>query len=132
MPSEEPQLNIAQLLSQINVEPVKKAPREADLQTRVESRDLDYERKLAVLENLKDHFIQRKKYARLILILACGWVIAVFVMLLLQGFTWWGFHLSDSIILAALGTTTANIFGVLLIVTKYFFPSDSTKPPDSH
>lgn len=132
MPSEEPQLDIVKLLSQINVEPVKKAPLEADPRTKDESRDLEYERKYAELENLKDHFKQRKKYARLIVNLACGWMIAVFVMMLLQGFAWKGFHLSDSIVLAALGTTTANIFGVLLIVTKYFFPSDSFKPPDSH
>ena len=127
MPGEEPHLDFAKLLASINVEPVKNASPIADPQTTTEHLDLEYERKKAELEHLKDHFQQRKKYARRILNLTCAWIFAVFALLLLDGFAWKGFHLSDSIILTALGTTTANIVGVLVIVAKYFFPSDSSK-----
>jgi hypothetical protein len=128
MPSEGPQRDIAKLLASINVEPVKNAPPIPDLNTNAEHLDLEYERGKADLDHLKDHFQQRKKYARRILNLTYVWIIAVLGLLLLDGFGWRGFHLADSIILAALGTTTADIFGVLLIVMKYFFPSDSPPP----
>jgi hypothetical protein len=65
---------------------------------------------------------ERKKYAKRIFGLTCIWVVGIYALLLLQGFGYKGFHLSDQILLAAIGSTTANIIGVFLIVTRYFFP----------
>jgi hypothetical protein len=52
-----------------------------------------------------------------------GWVTAIFVLLVLNGF---GaaiyFKLSDSVLLAAIGSTTANILGIFYIVARYLFP----------
>jgi hypothetical protein len=54
--------------------------------------------------------------------LTCIWIAGIYALMLLEGFAYWAFHLSDSIMLAAIGSTTANIIGVFLIVTRYFFP----------
>ncbi|MGA2561870.1 MAG: hypothetical protein ABSF17_19535 [Terracidiphilus sp.] len=133
MASEESKFDLVKALASINVDPVKNAPNLADGYSNAERLDLDYERQKAELENLIDHQKQRKKFAGRIFYLTCAWITAVFGVLILDGFSWRGFHLSDSIVLAALGTTTANIIGVLLIVTNYFFPSTSlpNKSPDA-
>jgi hypothetical protein len=72
----------------------------------------------------------RRWYALGIFLLVILWLVGIFLLLVWQGFTWRGFHLSDSVLLAAIGSTTANIIGVLLIIVKFIF-SDATQrvPP---
>lgn len=47
-------------------------------------------------------------------------------LLVLQGFhgygEWDSFHLSDVVLLSAIGATTVNILGILYVVAKYLFP----------
>jgi hypothetical protein len=43
--------------------------------------------------------------------------------LLLQGFSIWHFKLSDNVLLAAIGSTTANVIGMLVIVLRHLVPS---------
>ena len=66
---------------------------------------------------------ERKKYAKRAFGLTCIWISGIYILLVLQGFTYKGFHLSESVLLAAIGSTTANVIGVFLIVTRYFFPN---------
>jgi len=75
------------------------------------------------IEELAGNIKARKRYARGIFILVILWITAVLVILFLQGFHVGGFQLDDSVLLGALGTTTANIIGVLIIVIRYLFPS---------
>jgi hypothetical protein len=70
---------------------------------------------------------ERKKYAKWLLVLACTWIVIVALLLTLQGFCSHGcgsvkFSLDDSVLLAAIGSTTANIVGILYVVAKYLFP----------
>jgi hypothetical protein len=70
---------------------------------------------------------ERKKYAKRFLWLACAWVVVVAFLLIIQGFCTQGcrgfvFRLSDSVLLAAIGSTTANIVGILYVVANYLFP----------
>lgn len=70
---------------------------------------------------------ERKKYARRFLYLACAWVAIVTLVLLLQGACSRGrgaftFALSDTVLLATIGSTTANILGILYVVANYLFP----------
>jgi len=48
----------------------------------------------------------------------------VTVLLLLQGFGLrsWEFKLSDTVMLAVIGSTTVNILGILYVVANYLFP----------
>jgi hypothetical protein len=77
--------------------------------------------KQAELDKFYSNLKQQKLYAKLIYVLTSVWVFAIFALLIFQGFQICGFHLSDSVILAAIGSTTADIVGVFLIVTRYVF-----------
>src|ERR1700733_5276177 len=55
----------------------------------------------------------RGVYALAVFGLVVLWLIGVFFLLVWQGFSWKGFHLDDSVLLAAIGSTTANIIGLL-------------------
>ena len=79
------------------------------------------------LTGLKQDTAERKKYANLFFILSCVWILVITAILLLQGFGsfWYGkypFKLSEPIVLAAIGSTTVNILGILYIVANYLFP----------
>ncbi len=109
-------------LESINASQMEAVPDTADPKTVGEEKAIARDRKRAEVESYRQDTSERKKYARNIFILTCLWVIGVYVLLLFQGFQYRGFRLSDSIVLAAIGSTTANIVGVFLIVTRYFFP----------
>lgn len=116
-------------LESITASEVEAASSKPDALSRRERLDLEYERGVAQLENYKEEIKQRRKYARRIFILTCLWVTAIYGLILLQGFAYKGFHVSDSVLLAAIGTTTANIIGVFLIVAKYLFTRGAVPTP---
>lgn len=106
---------------------IKEAPpaKKADEFTRTEEKQIDEELKRADLKSKHQDITERKKYTGRIFWLIVGWLIAVLVILLLQGFyKIWKvyFLLSDNVILALIGGTTANVLGIFIIVTKYLFP----------
>ena len=71
---------------------------------------------------LRQDIAERKRYARRTFWLCCSWIIAIYVILILQGFGHaMHFAFSEHVILAAIGSTTANIIGVFLIVARYLF-----------
>ncbi|HWR36995.1 MAG TPA: hypothetical protein VN622_14125 [Clostridia bacterium] len=94
-----------------------------------QQRALEHRTAVVKLNGVQQDIVERKKYALCFFVLACAWVCVIGTILLLQGFGsfWWGcmpFKLSDSVLLTAMGTTTANILGILLVVAKYLFKSN--------
>jgi hypothetical protein len=67
----------------------------------------------------------RDQWARKLLPLCLGWLISVVALLALQGFHLFGFHLDDSVLIAFIGTTTADVLGLGYIVVNYLFPKSS-------
>jgi hypothetical protein len=68
---------------------------------------------------------ERKKYAHRSFVLCCVWICAIYILLMFAGFgSYRHFHfvLSEHVLLAAIGSTTANLLGVFLIVIRYVFP----------
>ncbi|MGO9638691.1 MAG: hypothetical protein ACLPXT_05445 [Terracidiphilus sp.] len=131
MPSEDPPLqhtsltDLTDLIAAINSSAVEAVPEEPDVRANLEKDSVELDQKRAELESFKQDTGERKRYAKKIFILTCTWVTGIYILMLLEGFGgfWcWAFHLSDSIMLAAIGSTTANIIGVFFIVTRYFFP----------
>lgn len=120
LPDEESHLILKGKLDAISASIVEHVPDDPDDCTTQEQLEI-----LRLREEVKS-FAQdtgeRKKYAKRIFGLTCAWVVGIYALLLLQGFRPFGFKLSDNVILAAIGSTTANIIGVFLIVTRYFFP----------
>lgn len=68
---------------------------------------------------------QRKEFASKIFYFLCVYMIVVFVLLLFAGIKGQGlcFTLSDTVLLALLGTTTANVISIFIVVAKYLFPN---------
>lgn len=98
-----------------------------DPETREEEDDLQKEHARAVLRGVKQDIDERKKYAKRFFILACFWLVAITVLLVLQGFGsfWFGlmpFKLADTVLLAVIGSTTVNVLGILYVVANYLFP----------
>ncbi len=98
-----------------------------DPETRQEEDDLQKEHARAVLRGVTQDIDERKKYARRFFILACFWLVAITVLLVLQGFGsfWFGlmpFKLADTVLLAVIGSTTVNVLGILYVVVNYLFP----------
>ena len=84
--------------------------------------------KLTVMEWQQD-LEARKKYAKDVFKLVVSWLLAVLVVVLLDGFALeyaafpLGFDLSDKVMMTLLGGTTVNVLGILAIVVRYLFPT---------
>ncbi|MBV8771325.1 MAG: hypothetical protein JO166_03175 [Deltaproteobacteria bacterium] len=87
---------------------------------------LDNERLQHELYSLRLDTDLRRQFARRIFILVIGWFGLVLLLLVVEGFKVdidaHAFGLSDSVLLALIGTTTINIIAILLIVVHYLFP----------
>lgn len=100
-----------------------KAERLPDAPTRRWQEDQSRELGRLNLEGLSQDLQQRRKYAGGLFITLCAWLVAILLLLFLQGFKLGGFHLTDGILVAALGTTTVNIIALFIVVAKYIFPN---------
>jgi len=130
-------------LSAEEIAAYQKAEREANIERlRIENDDLrqrlHIQREIHVLEqqrlllenntrNLanegqKQDTQERKKYAQRIFWMLSGWLVVVLFALVTSGLKLWDFRLSDSILLALIGSTTANVAGFFFAVVKYLFP----------
>jgi len=87
-----------------------------------ETTDLDHRRQEVQIEGDLQDIKERKKYAVRFYCLACVWVSIIAALLLCEGFgSIIHFSLPDSVLLAAIGSTTANILGILYVVATYLF-----------
>ena len=64
---------------------------------------------------------QRKDFAERIYSFAAIYMFGVFIILFLSGTETTNFKLSDNVLITLLGTTTANVIGILIIVVTYLF-----------
>lgn len=103
-------------------------PADPDKESKQEHDRLDRDHKKLVNRDLEQNIKQRKIYAACIFGLVFIWLAGVYVMLILEGFHYRGFDLTEKEILAAITSTTANIIAVLVIIVKYLFPNHP-KPP---
>jgi len=100
----------------------------ADAAFEDEKHQLDLERLKLENEEARGTIQDRRRYAEKVYRLVGAWIVLIFVLLILQGFgSFYSFKLSDPVLLAAIGSTTVNVIGMLLIVLRYLFPS-SEKP----
>ena len=92
-------------------------------ETEAELKDLDVHAREDIKDR-KQHRQQRKEYADKLLNLARLWLTAIAIIILAQGsLSPWGiFNVSDNVLLGLIGGTTANILGLLLIITRDLFP----------
>lgn len=103
-------------------------------ETPISNRDIEQEIKITELDIRKEELegrrqdrLQRKAYADNIFTFLCIYMIIVFVILFKHGCLFNSFELSDSVIVALITTTTANIIGIFVFVVRYLFNTPNGK-----
>lgn len=87
-----------------------------------ESQKADLEKQKLENAALRQDTAHRDKWGKRVFPMCAAWLVAVIVILLLQGFQIWGFHLDNSVLIAFIGSTTADVIGLGYIVANYLFP----------
>jgi hypothetical protein len=64
----------------------------------------------------------RTSWGRKVFWLLVVWLVLVVAAVTFQGFGWFRFHISDSVLIALISTTTANVLSLGYIVANYLFP----------
>jgi hypothetical protein len=92
----------------------------------IEKLRLESEKRQHELDSLRQDADLRKQFARRIFWLLIAWLLTVLIALIIDGFKIGiadhSFTLPDSVLLALIGSTTANVIGIFLIVVHYLFP----------
>ena len=70
---------------------------------------------------------QRKTYATYVFYFLVGYMLFVFSILFFCGLNARGFDLSDSVLIAIVTTTTANVIGIFAFVMMYLFNTGTKK-----
>ncbi len=95
----------------------------ADSLSHQEEHAYDKEKKRIELDSLRQDIQERKKYANKIYKLIVCWLLAIFLLILVNGFfsalEW--FSLSNTVMTTIVGGTTVNILGIFYIVANYLF-----------
>jgi hypothetical protein len=97
-----------------------------DTETDYVDRELDREIKRAHIKTLQDNNDQRRRYAVNTFLLTCCWIAVVIIIVILNGCG--VLHLSDTVLVTLVTTTTASVFGFFLLVMKYLFNPEFEKP----
>jgi hypothetical protein len=97
-------------------------------------RELEKRRYQQETDQIKSIHELRVSTARKLFWFVCGWLAAVVAVLLSQLFFSKDARLSDNVLITLITTTTINVIGLFLAVTRYLFPSlpdskDPSKPP---
>ena len=90
-------------------------------------RKLEEEEKLAHINSYKQDTKERKHYAEKTFEFLCAYMLAVFLLLIFAGSDHIDFHFSDSVIIALITTTTANVIGIFIFVMRYLFNGSKKK-----
>lgn len=128
------------ILDKINLESSKNEPKQEE-RTEIKDDEIELIRKreevktMTVankirneeLENRRQDRAQLKVYADNLFTFLCFYMILVFFILYKSGSLYNSFELSDSVIIALITTTTANIIGIFAFVVRYLFKTPDDK-----
>lgn len=112
-------------MAKLSIEDIKLSdgePSESpDNWARREHTALELRRIEAELDSLKTDTQAKKTYANRIFYLAAAWLGAVFIVILFQGFNWWSWKLSDSVVISLVAGATTGVIGLMAAVLAYNF-----------
>jgi len=87
-----------------------------------ENKQLEQRRLEAEIQSLEQDTLARKTYANRVYCLAATWLGAVGVILVLQGFRWFGWNpLHENVMIALVTGSTVGVLGILASVIAYIF-----------
>lgn len=79
------------------------------------------------LKELRDKHGLRLTYAGRIFWLVVGWLACVVICIVLAGFKYKGFSLSDTVLVAFITSTTVNVVGLFVMVAKWMYPDGGVR-----
>lgn len=94
-------------------------------QTELEALIIENSIKAEELRSKEQDRKERKIYARLSLVFLTLYMVAVFFILFFSGFKTHGFELEQSVLIALITTTTANVIGIFAFVMMYLFNTNN-------
>jgi hypothetical protein len=121
--------SFSKLIESINASQVEKAESTPDVKTELEEVSYKAEHRKLLLKQLGQNIEERRIYSGRVFRICVWWVCGIFLILIADGIGF-HFHLADSVLLMAIGSTTANILGLFYIVVRYLFPSKPEPPPE--
>ena len=86
--------------------------------------------------SLEQDIEERKKYGNRIFWFSMSWVVCIVTIILVDGIELpkvesVSFDISETVLLALMGTTTVNILGALFIVMRYLFPQQNKRQQEA-
>ena len=114
----------------VNIKPPSQVPaKNPDPETSEANEALKRAYNELVNRQLEQDITERKKYANRSFWLVVGWIVAIFAIIVLQGFSAkTGFSISDTVLMTLIGGTTINILGIFIVVANYLFPKTNAAP----
>lgn len=114
--------------SPVNETPISNRDVEQEIKiTELDIRKTELDIRKEELEGRRQDRLQRKAYADNIFTFLCMYMIIIFVIIFKHGSLFNSFELSDSVIVALITTTTANIIGIFVFVVRYLFNTPNGK-----
>jgi hypothetical protein len=92
-----------------------------EFEERAETLRLEDRREL--LKGRKQDRRERKRYAELVFRLVCWWLAGVMVLVCAAGLE--ALHLDETVLMTIVGSTTASVAAIFVVVAKYLFPPRS-------
>ncbi len=117
---------LTQLISDQTVEEEDKVSKESYSKYREEREKTEISKLKEEIANIKQDRLQRKWLAERIFDFSSLYMFAVFFIIFMVASPN-QFKLSDDVLNMLLGTTTANVLGILVIVATYFFAKNKIK-----
>ncbi len=77
------------------------------------------------LKEAQDTHKLRLGYAGRIFWLVCVWLACVAIAVFMSGFTFFGFSLSDNVLITFITSTTITVVGLFVVVAKWMFPNSN-------
>ncbi len=94
---------------------------------RLTQEEFDANLRACELQQINNIITARTEYAEKVFLLVKRWLIAVFLILAIQGMFhafWEKSPLSDQVLMALIGGTTLNVIGIFTIVANFLFPKN--------
>ena len=95
---------------------------DAEKLAKEEEHSFSKEREKLQIQGMTDDLRARKNWGKRVFVLLVGWLLVVVLSVMFQGFGWRKFHVSDSVLITLITTTTANVLSLGYIVANYLFP----------
>jgi hypothetical protein len=88
----------------------------------LETRQVELAKAHLINQEFKEILEQRRAWGNKFFWVLLGWLVSVVLVVFFQGFQYQGFKLDNSVLIAFIGTTTADVLGIGYVIANFLFP----------